>query len=49
MKKDEDKKKELDQLRDAEKKYQSYISKRNELNEMAKVLREERDMIHNSR
>jgi uncharacterized coiled-coil DUF342 family protein len=49
MKNDSEKKKELDQLRDAEKKYQAYLSKRNELNEMAKVLREERDMIHNSR
>ena len=43
------KKKENEQLRDAEKKYQSYIAKRNEFNDMAKVLREERDMIHNSR
>ena len=43
------KKKEIEQLKDAEKKYQSYIQKRNELNELAKVIREERDMIHNSR
>jgi uncharacterized coiled-coil DUF342 family protein len=42
-------KKEIEQLKDAEKKYQSYIQKRNELNDMAKVAREERDMIHNSR
>ena len=42
-------KKEVEQLRDAEKKFQSYIQKRNEFNEMAKVLREERDMIHESR
>ena len=42
------KKEENEQLRDAEKKYQSYIAKRNEFNDMAKVLREERDMIHNS-
>ena len=42
------KKEEYEQLRDAEKKYQSYIAKRNEFNDMAKVLREERDMIHNS-
>lgn len=42
-------KKEIEQLRDAEKKYQSYIQKRNEFNDMAKVVREERDMIHNSR
>ena len=44
-----DKKKEIEQLKDAEKKYQAYISKRNELNDMAKIVREERDMIHNSR
>ena len=44
-----DKKKEIEQLRDAEKKFQSYIQKRNEFNDMAKVLREERDMIHESR
>jgi len=42
-------KKEIEQLKDAEKKYQSYIEKRNELNDMAKVIREERDMINNSR
>ena len=44
-----DKKKEIEQLKDAEKKYQAYIAKRNELNDMAKILREERDMIHESR
>ena len=44
-----DSKKEIEQLRDAEKKFQSYIQKRNEFNDMAKVLREERDMIHDSR
>ncbi|MCK5635775.1 MAG: hypothetical protein KAH91_00020 [Thermoplasmatales archaeon] len=49
MPEDSIKKKESEQLRDAEKKYQSYLAKRNELNDMAKVLREERDMIHNSR
>ena len=49
MPEDTIKKKENEQLRDAEKKYQSYIAKRNEFNDMAKVLREERDMIHNSR
>jgi len=43
------KKKELEQLKDSEKKYQSYIAKRNELNDMAKVLRDERDMLHDSR
>lgn len=42
-------KKETEQLKDAEKKYQAYIEKRNELNDMAKVIREERDMINNSR
>ena len=40
---------ELEQLKDAEKKYQAYISRRNELNDMAKVVREERDMINESR
>ena len=49
MSKSEQKKKEIEQLRDAEKKYQAYIQKRNELNDMARVLREERDMINNSR
>ena len=49
MPKDSTKKKEIEQLKDAEKKYQAYIAKRNELNDMAKVIREERDMINNSR
>jgi len=49
MRNDTTKKKEIEQLKDAEKKYQSYIAKRNELNDMAKVVREERDMIHESR
>jgi len=49
MNKNSDKKKEIEQLRDAEKKFQSYIEKRNELNDMAKMLREERDMINDSR
>jgi len=49
MSHESEKKKENEQLKDAEKKYQSYIEKRNELNDMAKVLREERDMIHDSR
>ena len=44
-----DKKKDIEKLRDAEKKYQSYIKKRNELNDIARVLREERDMINNGR
>ncbi len=46
---DSDKKKDIEKLRDAEKKYQSYIEKRNELNDIARVLREERDMINNGR
>jgi len=46
---DSSKRKEIEQLRDAEKKYQAYIGKRNELNEMAKVFREERDMINAKR
>jgi len=41
-----DKKKDLEQLRNAEKKFQSYIDRRNELNDLAKVLRDERDMIN---
>ena len=49
MPKDSTKKKEIEQLKDAEKKYQAYIGKRNELNDMAKVIREERDMINDSR
>ena len=46
---DSDKKKDIVKLRDAEKKYQSYIQKRNELNDLARILREERDMINNGR
>ena len=42
-------KQENEQIKDAEKKYQTYIQRRNELNDMARVLREERDMINNSR
>lgn len=49
MSKDSSKKKEIEQLRDAEKKYQSYIEKRNELNDLAKVFREERDMVNDKR
>ncbi|HMA83504.1 MAG TPA: hypothetical protein VKP59_04675 [Candidatus Thermoplasmatota archaeon] len=37
---------ELEQIRNAENKFQSYISRRNELNDMAKLLREERDMLN---
>ena len=39
-------KKEIEQLRNSEKKYQSCIEKRNELNDLARVLREERDMLN---
>lgn len=46
---DSDKKKDVEKLRDAEKKYQSYIQKRNELNDVARVIREERDMLNTSR
>ncbi len=42
-------KKEVEQLKDAEKKYQAYLGKRNELNDLAKATREERDMINESR
>ena len=42
-----DTKKEKEQLINSEKKYQSYIQKRNELNDLSKVLRDERDMINN--
>ena len=41
-----DKKQELEQLRNAEKKFQSFIDRRNELNDYAKILREERDMLN---
>ena len=40
------KKEEQEQIRNAENKFQSYIQKRNELNDMAKLLREERDMLN---
>jgi len=49
MQKESIKKKEDEQLRDSEKKYQAYIQKRNELNDLAKVVREERDMINAKR
>ncbi len=39
------KKEDLEQLKNAEKKYQSLIEKRNELNQVAKQFREERDML----
>ena len=40
------KNKEVEQLKNAEKKNQSYVDRRNELNGLAKVLREERDMLN---
>ena len=43
------KKQELEQLRNAEKKYQSLIGKRNELNDIARVIREERDLLNDKR
>ncbi len=46
MAKESQKKQELEQIRNAENKFQSYIQKRNELNDMAKILREERDMLN---
>lgn len=49
MANESDVKKEQDQIRDAEKKYQSYVQKRNELNDVARVLREERDMLNQGR
>jgi uncharacterized coiled-coil DUF342 family protein len=48
MKEESEFKKELEQLKDAEKKYQTYISRRNELNDMAKGIRDERDMLNKS-
>jgi len=43
------KKEEQEQLRNAEKKYQSLIEKRNELNDIARLIREERDMLNKKR
>jgi uncharacterized coiled-coil DUF342 family protein len=43
------KKIELEELRNSEKKYQSLIEKRNELNDIAKLMREERDMLNDKR
>jgi uncharacterized coiled-coil DUF342 family protein len=42
-----DNKKEKEQLINSEKKYQAFIQRRNELNDLSKLLREERDMINN--
>lgn len=44
-----EKKQEQEQLKNSEKKYQSLIEKRNELNQLAKLIREERDMLNNKR
>lgn len=41
-----DKKQEMEQLRNAENKFQSFIERRNELNDLAKILRDERDMLN---
>ncbi|MCK4416269.1 MAG: hypothetical protein KAU84_03865, partial [Thermoplasmatales archaeon] len=38
-----------EQMKNAEKKYQSVIEKRNELNDIAKLVREERDMLNEKR
>lgn len=46
MAKNSQKNEDMEQLRNAESKYQSYIQRRNELNDMAKVFREERDMLN---
>jgi uncharacterized coiled-coil DUF342 family protein len=46
MAEESQKKEEQEQIRNAENKFQSYIQKRNELNDMAKLLREERDMLN---
>jgi len=43
------KKEQQQQIQNAEKKYQSLIERRNELNDLAKLIREERDMLNNKR
>ena len=43
------KKEDLEQLKNAEKKYQSLIEKRNELNQVARQFRDERDMLNEKR
>jgi len=42
-------KEELEQMRNAEKKFQALIQRRNELNDLAKLMREERDMLNTKR
>jgi uncharacterized coiled-coil DUF342 family protein len=46
MPKETNAKKEAEQIKNAEKKFQSYIERRNELNELAKLVRDERDMFN---
>ena len=41
--------KELEQLKNAEQKYRSFVEKRNELNNIANTIREERDLVNNKR
>jgi uncharacterized coiled-coil DUF342 family protein len=43
------KKEDLEQIKNAEKKYQALIDRRNELNTLAKLSREERDMLNQKR
>ena len=43
------KREQQEQMKNAEKKYQSLIEKRNELNDIAKLVREERDMLNEKR
>jgi uncharacterized coiled-coil DUF342 family protein len=43
------KKEDVEQLKNAEKKFQSLIEKRNELNQVAKQFRDERDMLNEKR
>ncbi|MBN1280346.1 MAG: hypothetical protein JXA00_01715 [Candidatus Thermoplasmatota archaeon] len=47
--KESKKKEDLEQLRNAEKKFQSLIERRNELNQIAVQFRDERDMLHQKR
>jgi uncharacterized coiled-coil DUF342 family protein len=47
--KEKTKKEDLEQLKNAEKKFQSLIAKRNELNQVAQQFREERDMLNQKR
>ena len=49
IEKESTKKQDLEQLKNAEKKFQSLIEKRNELNQIAKQFREERDLLNEKR